>query len=432
MFPSRCSRCALRKLLAVGAAFAALLLLGACGFGAAPEPTPEPLTLRYITFPGLGAAEDALIARYRETHPRVTVAVEEYSQPPAFYFAQEPVPDLMLITPGLFLDTSVATGGLTDLSNVWQESGAADTLLPSLRILSEYEGKQYYLPIGYNFNGFYYDRAVFEQYGLQPPATWDEFLQVCETLWLNGVVPLSMGGEDPFMGTLWLDYLILRQHGSDVHREFVTGEIPFTDPRIRSALELWASLVENGYFHEDAATMGTQEALAAVVQTGNMLGAKPAMVLSGPLFLGEIAPERRAELGFFPFPVLDPTIPPAEVVTAVGYMAPAAAPQRDAALEFVGFLASPQGRAVLTTDIAAEGLTAPAFAVEDPEALPEPVRQGMELVANAQTVVVPTYVSVMPTLWPALYDMQRRLLTEPGSPTGFDLDDLLADLEAAR
>lgn len=421
-----------RSPLTVGVLLAAAWLLAACGFGPQPTPTPEPITLRYITFPGLAAAENALIARYQADHPHVTIAVEEYGQPPEAYLAQEPAPDLMLITPGAFLDAATASGGLTDLSNIWQEAGLADTFLPSLRALSEREGKQYYLPVGYNWNGFYYDEAVFAQYGLQPPTSWDEFIQVCETLWLNGVVPLSMSGEDPFMGTLWLDYLILRLHGPEVHQQFIAGEIPFTDQRIRSAFELWASLVENGYFSEDAATLGTQGALAAVVQEGTLLGPKPAMVLSGPAFLGELAPERRAALGFFPFLMLDATLPPAEVVMAIGYMAPSAAPQRDAALDFVAYLASEPGRDVLTTDVVAAGLYAPAFAVADPSALPAPVRQGMALVEAAQTVVVPTYMSVSPTLWPALYDMQRRLLTEPGSPTGFDLDGLLARLEAAR
>ncbi len=408
-------------------------MLVACGFGGQPEPTPEPLTLRYITFPGLAAAEDALIARYQELQPHVTVETEEYGQLPGDYLAQEPAPDLMLITPGAFLDEAVDAGGLTDLSNLWQESGAAETFVPSLRALSERQGKQYYLPVGYSWNGFYYDKAVFEQFGLQPPATWDEFVQVAETLWLNGVVPLAMSGEDPFMGSLWLDYLVLRLNGPEVHRQLITGEVDFTDPRIRSAFELWASLVENGYFAETAATMGAQEALASVVQKGNMLGVKPAMVLSGPAFLGELAPELRAELGFFPFPVLDPTQPPAEVVTAIGYMVPSAAEHREQALDFATFLASAQGREVLTTDVVAAGLYAPAFSLGlDDTALPEAVGEGMALVEAAQTVTPPYYMSVSPTMWPILFEMQRRLLTEPGSARGFDLDALLSRLEAAQ
>ena len=411
---------------------AAVLLLAACGFGAQPTPTPEPITLRYITFPGLAAAEDALIGGYRALHPEINMAVEQYNQTPDAMLAQPPVPDIMLITPGWFLDRAIHSGGLTDLTNLWQESGAAETLQSSLRALSEREGKQYYLPVGYNWNGFYYNKAVFEQYDLQPPTTWDEFLQVCETLWMNGVVPLSMSGEDPFMGSLWLDYLDLRLNGPDVHRQLIAGEIPFTDPRIRAVFEQWAQLVEKGYFNSAAATMGMQEALAALVQKDNLLGAKPAMVLSGPAFLGELAPERRAELGFFPFPEMDATQPSAEVVMAIGYMVPAAAPHRDAALDFAGYLASAKGRDVLTKDVVGGGLYAPAFAVADPGTLSEQVRQGMALVSDTQTATTPFYMSVSPAMWPVLQDMQRRILTGPGSAAGFDLDALLAKLEAAR
>jgi multiple sugar transport system substrate-binding protein len=169
-----------------------------------------------------------------------------------------------------------------------------------------------------------------------------------------------------------------------------------------------------------------------MVQDGDLLGAQPAMVLAGPAFMGEIAPERRAKLGFFPFPVLDASQPPAEVVMSIGYMVPSAAPQRDEALNFATFLASAQGRELLTKDVVATGLYAPAFAAGDTAALPEPVQQGMALVEGTATVVVPYYMSVPPTMWPALMEMQRRILTEPGSSTGFDLDAMLAKLEAAR
>ena len=156
------------------------------------------------------------------------------------------------------------------------------------------------------------------------------------------------------------------------------------------------------------------------------------MILSGPAFLGELAPERRAELGFFPFPVMDATQPSAEVVMAIGYMVPAAAPHRDAALDFAGYLASAKGRDVLTKDVVGGGLYAPAFAVADPATLSEQVRQGMDLVTNTQTATAPFYMSVSPVMWPVLQDMQRRILTGPGSAAGFDLDALLAKLEAAR
>lgn len=39
---------------------------------------------------------------------------------------------------------------------------------------------------------WYYNRSVFDRYGLRPPETWDAFLQTCEKLRAAGLVPLSL------------------------------------------------------------------------------------------------------------------------------------------------------------------------------------------------------------------------------------------------
>ena len=180
---------------------AASLLLAACGFGAQPTPTPEPITLRYVTFAGLDAADQVLIDAFRTSHAYVTVTPETYSRAPADYLDATVPPDLMFITPGEFLEAAVDRGALVDLTDLWQQAGVDEQVAGALSALSERGGKQYYVPVGYNWNGVYYNQPLFEQYGLQPPRTWDEFTQLAETLWLEGIVPFSISGSDPFMGT---------------------------------------------------------------------------------------------------------------------------------------------------------------------------------------------------------------------------------------
>lgn len=410
----------------------AATILSACSFGAAPTPTPTPVTLRYVTFSSLEAAEQTLIERFRTTHPHIKFAIEQYNRAPEEYLATTPAPDLMLITPGEFLDNAMRSGALTDLTELWVQSGADQAAPPALQALSARDGRQYYLPTGYNWNGIYYNKAVFEQFGLQPPQTWDEFLQLSETLWLNGVAPLAISGADPFMGLLWFDYLNLRLNGPTVHKAFVAGDIPFDDPRIRLAFELWVSLVEKGYFLQMSASQGIDDALTMVAPAASGATPQAAMVLSGPAFLGVLTPQQRDALGFFPFPVLDLAQPPAEVVMAIGYMIPAQAPNREAALAFAELLASEAGRDLLATNVAASGFYAPLTASADDQSLPPGVRQGIALVSQAEAITAPTYMSVSPAMWPAFANMQRKLLTEPGSGKAFDLDALLATLEAAR
>lgn len=410
----------------------AAVVLSACGFGAAPTPTPTPVTLRYVTFSTLQAAEQTLIERFRATHPHIKFAIEQYNRAPEDYLATTPTPDLMLITPGHFLDNAMRSSALTDLTELWVQSGADQAAPPALQALSQREGRQYYLPSGYNWNGVYYNKAIFDQFGLQPPQSWDELLQVSETLWLNGVTPFAISGADPLMGLLWFDYINLRLNGPTVHKDFLAGELPFDDPRIRLAFELWASLVEKGYFLQTSATQDIDAALAMVAPTVAGVQPQAAMVLSGPAFLAALSPQQRDALAFFPFPTLDLAQPPGEVVMAIGYMIPAQAPNREAALTFVGLLASEEGRNLLATDVAASSLYAPITGRADDPSLPDSVRQGIALVSKAEAILPPTYMSVSPALWPAFMNMQRRLLSEPGSGKAFDLDGLLAALEAAR
>ncbi|MGA7147977.1 MAG: extracellular solute-binding protein [Microbacterium sp.] len=54
--------------------------------------------------------------------------------------------------------------------------------------------------IGYvnNANGVIYNRAIFEQQGLSVPATWEEFIAVCDALKAAGITPLYGTLADPW------------------------------------------------------------------------------------------------------------------------------------------------------------------------------------------------------------------------------------------
>ena len=45
--------------------------------------------------------------------------------------------------------------------------------------------------------GVWYNIDIFEENDLEIPQTWDEFVQVCESLKAKGIVPLGLHGKDP-------------------------------------------------------------------------------------------------------------------------------------------------------------------------------------------------------------------------------------------
>ncbi|MCX6045157.1 MAG: ABC transporter substrate-binding protein, partial [Chloroflexi bacterium] len=303
----------------------------------------------------------------------------------------------------------------------------------NLRPLSERNGKQYFLPIGYSWNAIYYNKQVFAQYNLQPPQTWDEFMQVCDALLANGVTPLALSGRNSFMASLWIDYLDMRLNGPDFHRQLAAGETDYEDAKVRAVFELWHSLIAKGYFLEDSRNLQSLSSLLAIIRgdNGQLGNQKAAMTLSGPFFLNELPEKFRSELDFFPFPALDPTLPAGEVVFSLGYMVPANAPHRQEALTFLTYLGSAPAQAILVQN-APNGLYAPAQAPAKANDLPATMQQGMQLVQNAKVVDTPYFISVNQKLQSAMEEMLRQLLASSTSSKPFDLDALLANLEQAR
>ena len=153
----------------------ALLVLAACGlFGSRAEPTATPaapITLTYASFGRFAGVEDTLIDQFQTDHPNLKIDKQQFRFDPMQYLTNTPPPDMMTIAPSIWLDQAIEQGLVTDISDIWQQAGLGDAYPANLRVLSERNGKQYFLPIGYNWNAIYYNKAIFAQYNLQPPKT---------------------------------------------------------------------------------------------------------------------------------------------------------------------------------------------------------------------------------------------------------------------
>jgi ABC-type glycerol-3-phosphate transport system substrate-binding protein len=407
----------------------------ACGGeAAAPTATPAPILLHFVTFDALGGLERALADAFSAANPGLEVDVQNYRQAPANYLTDPNPPDLMLLVPGEQLATAIDNGLLTDISQLWQEAGLDTSYPASFRTMSERDGKQYLLPIGYTWNALYYNVALFAQYGLQPPQTWDEFITLCDTLLINGETPLALSGDDAMTASLWIDYLALRMDGADFQRQLAHGEISYEDDRVRAIFETWHSLIDRGYFLAEARTLSGLAAAMTVVRNEQLelSRGKAAMILGGPVTLNDLPALFRSELGFFPFPIIDPTLPSAEAAYTAGFVVPAAAPHREEALAFLSFLNSDVARELVGRDVQSSNLYVPALANVDADQLSPVIRQGMTIVTEADAVVSPYSVSVGQPMRVALDSMLRRLLADSSSSKPFDLNELLAALEAAR
>jgi raffinose/stachyose/melibiose transport system substrate-binding protein len=98
---------------------------------------------------------------------------------------------------------------------------------PSLLKSIAYKGKQYTVPTGVSYyTGVYYNKTMFEKYGLSVPTTWSEFVTLCETLKAKGVAPLGIGGKDSWPAGLTM-------------LAAVQGLYPTQDDKDQLAADLW-------------------------------------------------------------------------------------------------------------------------------------------------------------------------------------------------
>jgi raffinose/stachyose/melibiose transport system substrate-binding protein len=200
----------------------------------------EPVTIEWWHIqnndPGLSLWED-IAADFEAEHPNVTIEITVYENE-AFKTAIEPrlqagePPDLFQSWGGGELEEQVDAGLVQDISDGVEPW--IDTLNEAAVTMYQVEGAQYGIPFDLGMVGFWYNKDLFAQAGIdEPPATWDELLADVQTLKDAGITPIALGEGDKWPGMFWWAYLALRNGGPDAMREAgETGSFdsePFVD-----------------------------------------------------------------------------------------------------------------------------------------------------------------------------------------------------------
>lgn len=148
--------------------------------------------------------------------------------------------------------------------------------------------------------GVVYNRALFAEYGLEPPGTWQEFLDLCAALRRRGITPLGVGGGDLWHLEYWMNHF-LRTDVLSAEPDFLSlcgsGERDWNDPLAGRMLEHLSLLFRRGYVDGNWGST-PDSALAYHLAEGEV-----AMVFSGPWLLRDaLALDPELELGWFYVP----------------------------------------------------------------------------------------------------------------------------------
>ncbi|GMQ84579.1 MAG: ABC transporter substrate-binding protein [Acidimicrobiia bacterium] len=93
----------------------------------------------------------------------------------------------------------------------------------------------------------WYPPAVFEERGYEVPESWDDLITLTERMEQDGLQPwcftLASFAATGWVGTDWVEDVMLRLNGPDDYQAWVDGDISFDDPKVRRSFELFGDIV---------------------------------------------------------------------------------------------------------------------------------------------------------------------------------------------
>ncbi len=299
---NRTLRAGLRGTLTAGLIGAMLAVGGCAGVGGGG---PAEITF-HMSKPEAVPFFRELVQQFNAEQTDVRVTLDIASNLSAGFLRGNP-PDVGLLNYNMEMARFMERGALSDLGDMPE----ADTIRPDVQELVDqyatYPGRTSVLPYSVAAASVIYNVQIFEDNDLQVPTTWDELIEVCETLQEAGITPIYSTYAEPWtIAQGAFDYTVggmidvaafyeqLNELGTEVGPDSpVSFQKHFSEPVARMN-ELLA------YSNEDAESRTYGD--------GNVAFAKQeaAMYLQGPWALGEIAKtDPDLELGTFPLPVTD-------------------------------------------------------------------------------------------------------------------------------
>ncbi|MCC8017626.1 MAG: extracellular solute-binding protein [Lachnospiraceae bacterium] len=113
-----------------------------------------------------------------------------------------------------------------------------------------YDGSVYGVGAVESTWGILYNRTLFEEYGLEEPETYDDFLTICQTLRDNGVTPIGIGGSDLWHMEFWVNHFFhtdILTVDEDWLKKCSAGEVAWTNEEAEVMMGHLYDLCAQGY-----------------------------------------------------------------------------------------------------------------------------------------------------------------------------------------
>jgi alpha-glucoside transport system substrate-binding protein len=162
--------------------------------------------------------------------------------------------DIALVPQPGTVQQQADAGNIVSLEDLGIDVGALQEAYGEyLFSLVEVDGEHYGIPTNVNLKSMvWYPKDDFDAAGYQVPGTWDEMLALSDQIVADGGTPwcvgFESGGATGWPATDWMEDIMLRTAGVDTYDQWVNHEIPFNDPAVANAAEVFGDVMfADGY-----------------------------------------------------------------------------------------------------------------------------------------------------------------------------------------
>ncbi|MBE6913366.1 MAG: extracellular solute-binding protein [Ruminococcaceae bacterium] len=222
---------------------------------------------------------EAAIAEVTAAHPEINFTWEAtenqaYKTKIKAAVAANEMPDIFFTWSCAFLGDFVEAGRVYCLDEVYENFKSE---LPEVMMgNSTYNGSHYGVPLTMNIVGLFANMEILKSVGYdEVPGTYTEFIECCDKLLANGIIPFGCAGKETWCVTEYLESVIQKSCGSQVLGDIFLGKATWNNADVASAVDTFQGLVTKGYFDPDGIALTNDEVKA------NFMAGKYAFYMNG-------------------------------------------------------------------------------------------------------------------------------------------------------
>jgi raffinose/stachyose/melibiose transport system substrate-binding protein len=159
-----------------------------------------------------------------------------------------------------------------------------------------FDGKLVGVPSQMEEVGVFYNKDIFAKLGIEAPQNLSDLMAAATKIKAAGIIPMTLSDKEGWEGGHLLSMALSSEVGSKGMDKFLSGETPWDDPSVVTALKVWQDLY--------AQKLTTPSPTAVGYDNANALfySGKAAMNPTGSWLAQEIERQSKFQVGFIPFP----------------------------------------------------------------------------------------------------------------------------------